>query len=306
MKVLVTGVYGFIGFSTAKRLLEMGHEVVGVERISNSVSEKNERIRLLKDQPGFSVCDLDMSDFNATKNTLMKLDFDLVLHLAGQYSKPYSEETMIRFVDGNVRTWVHLMHIAQLKKIPRVVYASSTHVPLTGYPTNMYGATLAFRDIASKTYNAMGVKTVAIRYSTTYGPYMRDDSPPAQIMKKIHKKKQIDLESGAFGGSYAWVNIADAVEITIRALFNDLDTDHVQITALANEAPQNLGTCIDLVEKFSGLKAVTKGVRPSLPEPKIPQAQLDLIKDTFGFVPKVGIVEGMREYVAWYMQAAKC
>jgi UDP-glucuronate 4-epimerase len=305
VKVLVTGVYGFIGFSVAQRLLELGHEVIGIERITNSKSEKNARIKILHGKPGFSVYDLDLSDFEATKRLLMAINFHAVLHLAGQYSKPYTEETMLRFIDGNIRTWTHLMHIAHLKKIPRVVYATSTHVPLSGYPTNMYGATLMFREIASKTYNDMGINTVAIRYATTYGPYMRADSPPAQIMEKIYTKKEIDLESGAFGGSYSWVHIDDAVEITIRALFRKLPKEHIQITALANELPQNLETCVRLIESYSGIKAVTKGKYPELQIPKLPIEQITQLKEVFDYVPKVNIRDGMKSYVDWYLHEGK-
>lgn len=305
MKILVTGVYGFIGFSVARRLLDLGHEVIGIERITNSKSEKTERIKLLEGRAGFTVYDSDLSNFNKTKELLMALDFDLVLHLAGQYSVPYSEDAVLSFVDGNVRSWVHIMHIAHLKKIKRVVYASSTHVPESEDPANMYGATLKFREIASRTYNGMGIQTVAIRYSTTYGPYMRADSPQAQIMKLVYHQKEINLESGAFSGAYSWVHISDAVEITIRALLNEVKTDHVIVTAVANEESQSLRRCLQLVEEYSGKKAVTKGNYPEIPDGRKPEKQLAELKEQFGYVPQVDARTGIKEYVDWYLSEGK-
>lgn len=305
MKVLVTGVYGFIGFSVAMRLLGLGHEVVGIEKLSNAISEKSARQKILEWQDGIRVYDLDMSDFERTKKLLLSLDFDCILHLAGQYSKPYSEDMLLRFIDGNIRTWAHLMHIATLKKIPRVVYATSTHVPLVGYPTNMYGATLMFREIASKTYNDMGIQTVAIRYSTTYGPFMRADSPPAQMMKKVFRKIPVDAMSSSFAGAYSWVYIADAVELTIRALTHELPTDHVQITAMANELPQNLATCLRLIEKYSGMQAIIRGEFPALKTPKLPEKQLEEMKRIFDFVPEWTLERGIEEYVRWYLADGK-
>lgn len=302
MRVLVTGVYGFIGFSVARRLLELGHEVIGIERISNSISEKEARIKILHGQPGFSVYDLDLSDFEATKKLLMTINFHAVLHLAGQYSKPYTEETMLRFIDGNIRTWTHIMHIAHLKKILRVVYATSTHVPLSGYPTNMYGATLMFREIASKTYNNMGIKTVSIRYATTYGPYMRIDSPPAVAMATIYKNKIIDLNEKPFTGLYELVHIDDAVELTIKALFHKIDKDHTQITAVSNEPPQTLITGAKLIKEFSGINFKIKGTPSKTERTTLPEVQLTEMKEIFDFIPKVNFRDGMKTYVDWYMK----
>lgn len=305
MKVLVTGVYGFIGFSVARRLLELGHEVIGIERITNSKSEKKERIKLLEGRACFTVYDLDLSNFKKTKELLMALDFEIVLHLAGQYSVPYSEDAVLSFVDGNVRSWVHIMHIAHLKRVKRVVYASSTHVPESEDPTNMYGATLKFREIASRTYNGMGIQTVAIRYSTTYGPYMRTDSPQAQIMKLIYHQKEINLESGAFGGAYSWVHITDAVEITIRALLNELKSDHVRVTAVANEEAQCLRRCVELIEEYTGKKAITKGAYPSVSPGKKPEKKLAEIKENLDYVPQIDSGTGIKEYVNWYLAEKK-
>lgn len=302
MKVLVTGVYGFIGFSVARRLLELGHEVIGIERITNSKSEKSARIKILYGQPGFSVYDLDLSDFEATKKTLMSLDFDLILHLAGQYSKKYSEDVMLSFIDGNIRSWTHIMHIALLKKIPRVVYATSVNVPLFGYPKHMYGATLMFREIASKTYNNMGIKTVAIRYGTTYGPYMRADSPPAVAMAKIYKNKIVDLNEKPFLSLYELVYIDDAVELTIRALFYKTDKDHIQITAVSNEPPQTLITVAKLIEEFSDIEFKIKGSPLKIEKGKLPEKQLEEMKKIFDFVPKVNFINGMKTYVSWYLK----
>lgn len=301
MKILVTGVYGFIGFSVARRLLDLGHEVIGIERITNSKSEKTERIKLLEGRAGFTVYDIDLSNFKKTKELLMHLDFDRVLHLAGQYSVPYSEDAVLSFVDGNIKSWVHIMHIAYLKGVNRVVYASSTHVPENEEPTNMYGASLKFREIASRTYNGMGIQTVAIRYSTTYGPYMRADSPQAQIMKLIYHQKEINLESGAFGGAYSWIHITDAVEITIRALLNELKSYHVRLTAVANEEAQCLRRCVELVEEYTGKKALAKGKYPDIMEGTKPEKQLAEIKEELDYVPQIDSRTGIKEYVEWYL-----
>ena len=305
MKILVTGVYGFIGFSVARKLLDMGHEVIGLERITNSKSEKTERIKLLEGRLGFSVYDIDLSNFKKTKELLMSIDFDIILHLAGQYSVPYSEDAVLNFVDGNIRSWVHIMHITHIKGVKRVVYASSTHVPENEEQKNMDGETLKYREMASRTNNGMGIQTVAIRYSTTYGPYMRADSPQAQIMKLVYHHKEINLESGAFGGAYSWVHISDAVEITIRALFCELKSDHVKVTAVANEEAQSLRRCVELIEEYSGKKAITKGRYPNIPEGRKPEKQLAELKEQLDYIPRIDSRTGIKEYVDWYLAEKK-
>ena len=305
MTVLVTGVYGFIGFSVAKKLLEQGHTVIGLERLSNAISEKKPRQAILEKQKNFKVFDIDLTNFQATKNLLIPLKFDTIVHLAGQYSKAYSEEIMLRFIDGNVRTWMHLMHIAYMKGIKRVVYASSTFVPPTGITTSMYGATLMFREIASPTYNKMGIETVAIRYSTTYGPYMRADSPAAQVMSKIYKKRPINAEGGGFGNAYSWVYIDDAVEITLRSLTYSLPTQHVCVTACANDTARDLETCTHLIEQYSGIPAIIQGTYPPIGIQKKPHAQLEELQTILQYNPAITLPEGIKDYVSWYLKTGK-
>lgn len=300
MKVLVTGCYGFIGYSVTHALLNQGHSVIGVDRVANAISEKGPRIASLKKAKGFTFLDADLSAFGPMRAALLKADFDSIVHLAGQYSKPYTEDVMIRYLEGNVLGWTYLMHVAHLKGIRRVVYASSTHVPAVGEPTNLYGATLKYREIASPTFNGMGIETVAIRYSMTYGPYMRADSPPAQIMRKLHKGQEINVDGEQFRYGYAWIYIDDAVELTIRALTAELPTPHVTLTAVADDYAQDLGTCVRNLEKATGIKANIKGKYQTVPAHK-PEAEIEANWHALKYRPTVKAEEGLKRYGEWYL-----
>jgi len=299
MTVLVTGCFGFIGFSVSKRLLELGHKVIGVDKVSNAVSEKAARIAILKKQPNFNFLDLDLSELGPIRAALLKLDFDYVIHLAGQYSKTYTEEVMVRYLQGNVLTWTYLMHIAHLKNIKRVVYASSTHVPSSGKPTNLYGATLAYREIAAPTFNLMGVETVAIRYSMTYGPYMREDSPPAQVLKYVRAGKIVDLNDDRYTFPYSWVYIDDAVTMTILALTAKLPESHVTLTAVADDRVQTLADCVRYIQEFGKFSVKLSGPTSDYNSFAKPQKELDEIKNILDYVPAVDAREGMRRYLEW-------
>src|SRR5579871_3559895 len=87
MSILVTGVAGFIGFHTAKALLERGDRVIGVDNLNAYYDPRLKEARLaeLRDRPGFSFARLDIADREAVF-ALVAANSDLtgIIHLAAQ------------------------------------------------------------------------------------------------------------------------------------------------------------------------------------------------------------------------------
>ena len=92
MKILVTGVAGFIGMHSAKKLLDEGHEIIGIDNLNDyyDVSLKEDRLQTLKDYKNFRFLKLDIKDQKDLLNLFKKESPQRVLHLAAQAGVRYS------------------------------------------------------------------------------------------------------------------------------------------------------------------------------------------------------------------------
>src|SRR6266536_936297 len=128
MDIFIIGVVGFIGHATAMRLLRDGHTVYGIDKPRDLRADKGPRLDELERQEMFNLVHADLANYDEARAAIINLPFDVMIHLAGQYSVGYSSKNLQAFIDGNLRSYLHVMDIAREKGIKRVIYASSTFV----------------------------------------------------------------------------------------------------------------------------------------------------------------------------------
>jgi UDP-glucuronate 4-epimerase len=298
--VLITGVYGFIGFSVALRLLKEGAIVYGIDKVEDAISPKKPRIQALTKFPNFHFHDVNLTNFEQTRTLLSMLRFDHIIHLAGQYSVTYNTKNMLSFIDGNVRSYMHIMDCAQKKGINRVLYASSTYVT-DNIPTSLYGATLEFRERAANVYSStFGIETVGLRFGSTYGPYVRPDTGIYIIAKKLWEGEPINVESGGFNRKVSFLYIGDAVEVILRLLDSPLPRKYNIFTLIANDQPRDLGEILTLLEKYGGKEAKRIGAYSPEPSRDACRDKIDPLRAVINYVPQTPLEEGMKKFVEWF------
>ena len=130
MKVLVTGVAGFIGFSVAHKLLARGDEVIGIDNLNDyyDVELKRARLKQLEPLPGFQFIRLDIADREAITDLFAQNPFQRIVHLAAQAGVRYSLENPHSYVDSNVVGFVNLLEATRHSGIEHFLYASSSSV----------------------------------------------------------------------------------------------------------------------------------------------------------------------------------
>src|SRR6266571_7936684 len=103
MKILVTGVAGFIGFHTAAALLDRGDEVLGLDNLNDyyDVSLKQARLARLTPRAGFRFVRMDLAARAGVASLFAREHFDRVVHLAAQAGVRYSLENPFAYVDSN-------------------------------------------------------------------------------------------------------------------------------------------------------------------------------------------------------------
>ncbi|MFE4543454.1 NAD-dependent epimerase/dehydratase family protein [Arthrobacter sp. NPDC056727] len=188
MKSLITGVAGFIGSKLASKLLEAGHEVIGLDSFSDYYDERLKRQNLanISDSDKFSFVSGDL--LNVDLNELLR-DVEYIFHQAGQpgVRKSWGDEFRI-YSEANILATQRLLEAAKASgDLKRFVYASSSSIygDAETFPTlesalpnpiSPYGVSkLAAEHLVTLYGRNFDVPTTSLRYFTVYGPGQRPD-----------------------------------------------------------------------------------------------------------------------------------
>nr|WP_324073110.1 SDR family NAD(P)-dependent oxidoreductase [Klebsiella pneumoniae] len=197
MKFLVTGAAGFIGFHIAQRLLNEGHDVVGIDNMNDyyDVSLKQARLDRLA-SPAFHFQQLDLADREGMAKLFAAEQFDRVIHLAAQAGVRYSLENPYAYADANLMGYLNILEGCRHTKVKHLVYASSSSVyglnrkmPFStedsvDHPVSLYAATKKANELMAHTYSHLyGIPTTGLRFFTVYGPWGRPD----MALFKVHE-----------------------------------------------------------------------------------------------------------------------
>ena len=192
MRVLITGVAGFIGSTLALRLLARGDSVVGIDNLNDyyQVSLKEDRLKRIREAGGnrFAFHKLDFADMAALDGALRGEEFDRIVHLGAQAGVRYSLENPQAYVSANLAGHVNMLEIARHRKVEHMVYASSssvyggnTQLPFSvedrvDHPVSLYAATKRADELMSETYaHLFRLPLTGLRFFTVYGPWGRPD-----------------------------------------------------------------------------------------------------------------------------------
>ncbi|HHR6045602.1 TPA: SDR family NAD(P)-dependent oxidoreductase, partial [Providencia alcalifaciens] len=188
MKYLVTGSAGFIGFRLCQRLLENGHEVVGIDNMNAYYDQglKQSRLHILEQYPQFRFIPLDITDREKVLVLCTQENFDRVIHLAAQAGVRYSLQNPFAYADSNLNGHLAILEGCRQAKVKHLVYASSSSVygvtdkmPFTtdmptDHPVSLYAATKKANELMAHSYSHLyQLPTTGLRFFTVYGPWGR-------------------------------------------------------------------------------------------------------------------------------------
>jgi UDP-glucuronate 4-epimerase len=229
MKILVTGVAGFIGMHCARRLLDRGDEVLGIDNLSAyySVQLKKDRLARLQ-HPKFAFRELDIADADALGREFGKPD--LVLHLAAQAGVRYSTENPGAYIQSNLVGFANLLECCRRSPPQHLVFASSSSVyganrelpwsesQSVDRPVSLYAATKKSNELLAHAYSHLyGLHATGLRYFTVYGPWGRPDMSPMLFATAITQGKPIHVfNNGDMQRDFTYID--DIVEGTLRVL----------------------------------------------------------------------------------------
>jgi UDP-glucuronate 4-epimerase len=330
MKVLVTGAAGFIGFHTAKQLLERGETVVGLDNFNDyyDVSLKEARAALLEPHENFRMARIGLEDRAAVEALFAEEGFGKVVHLAAQAGVRYSLENPHSYIDSNIVGTLHILEGCRHHEVEHLVYASSSSVyganttmPFSihqnvDHPLALYGATKKANELMAHTYsNLYGLPTTGLRFFTVYGPWGRPDMALFLFTKNIIAGKPIDVFNyGNHRRDFTYID--DIVEGVIRTMDHtagpnpnwdpaqpDPGTSRApyRIYNIGNQQPVELMHYIEVLEECLGRKAEKKLL--PMQDGDVPDTWADTedLAADVGYQPSTPVEAGIRNFVDWYV-----
>ena len=293
MKILVTGAAGFIGYHTARALLNRGDEVVGLDNLNEyyDVTLKQARLKQLEGNPRFRFVKLDVADRTGMTALFEREKFPRVIHLAAQAGVRYSLTNPDAYIDSNVVGFMNVLEGCRHSGVEHLVYASTssvyganTKMPFSvhqnvDHPLSMYAATKKANELMAHTYSYLhGLPTTGLRFFTVYGPFGRPDMALFLFTRNILAGKPIDVFNyGNHRRDFTYVD--DIVEGVIRAsdrvakanpTWNGDQPDPASSRApyriynIGNNQPTELMRYIEVIEAELGRKAI-KNMLPMQP-----------------------------------------
>jgi len=311
VKVLVTGVAGFIGMHSATRLLERGDEVVGIDNFSPyySVELKQARLARLEGKRGFRFSRLDIADFPALKKIFESEKPEAVLHLAAQPGVRYSLENPAVYVQTNLVGFANLLECCRAHPPRNLVFASSSSVYGTSQklpwsesdnvdrPISLYAATKKSNELMAHVYSHLfGLPATGLRYFTVYGPWGRPDMSPVLFARAISEGRPIPVfNHGDMQRDFTYVD--DIVEGTLRVLARPAP---YEIYNIGNHAPVGLLAYIAALERALGKKAKLE-MKPMQPgDVKATYADTTALQRAVGFSPSTPLETGLARFAEWF------
>ena len=311
MKYLITGAAGFIGYHTAKRLLENNNEIIGIDNINDfyDINLKNARLKELSKHENFNFYNTDLTNKSDVLNLQNENKIDAVIHLAAYAGVRTSLSDPWAYQENNVTATLNLLELCKISSIKNFTLASTSSVygdlkdkkssnetdkttPISPYAYSK----LAAEEICKFFSDTYSINISILRYFTVYGPSGRPDMSILKFMHKIFNEKPITIY-GDGSQKRDFTYITDICEGT----FSSSSLDGFNILNLGRSDSVNLMKVVELIQDIVG-KPANIEFKPNHPlDVNRTSADISNAKRLIQWTPKVSIQSGLKKTYDWYV-----
>jgi UDP-glucuronate 4-epimerase len=311
MKVLVTGVAGFIGYHVAARLLKDGARVLGIDNLNSYYDPRLKQSRLaLLEHARFSFAQMDISNRAAMESLFTREKLSLIIHLAAQAGVRHSIDHPHDYVKSNITGFLNVLEGCRRGGIKHLIYASSSSVyggnrkvpfstgDCVDHPVSLYAATKKANELMAHSYGHLfGIPTTGLRFFTVYGPWGRPDMAPYKFARAIARGEPVDIFNyGRMRRDFTYID--DVVEGVVRLARQP--PQGYRIFNVGNSMPVGLMDFVHALENAFGRRA-RRRFRPMQAGDVIAtHADVSALFDTTGFQPSTSLGAGIAKFVEWY------
>ena len=333
--ILITGAAGFIGAFLAKRLLDGGAEVIGVDNLSDyyDVRLKETRLDMLRKYKGFTFCKMNIADKDAVMSLFEKYGPAIAVNLAAQAGVRYSIENPDAYIESNILGFFNILEACRRYPVEHLVYASSSSVygankkvPFStedkvDNPVSLYAATKKSNELMAHCYSKLyNIPSTGLRFFTVYGPMGRPDMAYFGFTNKLRNGEKIKIFNyGNCKRDFTYVD--DIVEGVIKVMNrppkkavgeDGLPIPPYAVYNIGNSNPENLLEFVDILQQ----ELIRAGVLPEdydfeahkelVPmqpgDVPVTYADTSALERDFGYKPCTPLRDGLRKFAEWYKE----
>lgn len=307
MKVLVTGVAGFIGSHVAEALLARGDTVTGVDCFLDyyprAVKERN--LAGPRSHASFEFVEADL----ATAELAPLTDgCDAVIHLAAQAGVRASWGQDFRiYVDSNIHATQRLLEACARPNPPRFVYSSSSSIygdapdlptveTTLPRPISPYGVSkLAAEHLCRLYTQASGIPTISLRYFTVYGPRQRPDMAFHRFLRAQLEGKELQLyDDGEQTRDFTFVG--DAVAANVLAIEHGVPGSAYNI---GGGSRVSVNDVLKIIGELTGREPAVRRLEKQRGDVRDTHAAANAARDELRWTPKTALREGLAAELEW-------
>lgn len=317
MKILITGVAGFIGFHLAQKLLREKKIVIGIDNLNNyyDVNLKKNRLKKLSKFKNFLFFKVDISSYKNTEKVFKKYNIKVIINLAAQAGVSQSLIEPRNYLNSNIVGFFNILELAKKYKIKKILYASSSSVygnqngsfketHNTDKPLQFYAVTKKTNELMAHSYHHLhNISFIGLRFFTAYGPWGRPDMALYKFSNEIKSNKDIILfNKGNYLRDFTYIDdIIEGLLGCLNFLIKKSKNKKIyKIFNIGRGKPIKVIKYLKLIEKNLGKKAnvLLKDKRKT--DANITHASLYEINKHLKYSPKINIEEGIFKFINWY------
>ena len=324
MKILITGVAGFIGYHLAKSLINADYDIVGIDNLNSyyDLDLKKARLAYLK-KIKLSFYEVDICNQKKLKNIFSKNSFDVIIHLAAQAGVRYSIENPEEYIQSNINGFFNILELSRNNSIKHFIFASSSSIygenenpsfeetQITDSPKNLYAASKKSNELISYSYSSLfKLPCTGLRFFTVYGPWGRPDMAYFKFVKNIYDEKPIEIfGQGKMYRDFTYID--DIVDGILKILNNGPPIQNAKNNKILNNTPweiYNLGNnksvslekFVKTIELLTAKKATKIYLDFQPGDMKSTLANISKAQNKLNFNPQTSIEDGLFRFIEWY------
>ncbi|MFD2206829.1 NAD-dependent epimerase [Kiloniella antarctica] len=327
---VITGTAGFIGYHLADLLLTQGHQVVGIDIVSDyyEVSLKEARLANLKKFDGFVEKRIDLADWDAVEAVFKEHNPEICVNLAAQAGVRYSLENPRAYLRSNVDGFLNILEACRHYPVEHLVYASTssayganTSMPFkvsesAEHPLTLYATTKKSNELMAHTYSHLfRFPSTGMRFFTVYGPWGRPDMALFMFTKDILAGRPINVfNNGDMKRDFTYVkdivqgisklaDVPPSIDTDWDATNPNPNTSGVapyRVVNIGNSRCEKLMRYIEILEEKLGIKADYNMLPMQDGDVPATWADVSELTEITGYAPSITIEEGIGHFVDWY------
>lgn len=316
MKILVTGVAGFIGSNLAEDLIKQGYSVTGIDNFDSFYDEKIKKnnISVLEKSTQFILHKIDLLEKEKVSQIISEGSYDLVIHLAAKAGVRPSIVNPVGYFKTNLEGTLNLLEAMKAANLKKLIFASSSSVygnnekvPFSendnvDFPISPYAASKKAGELLCHTYHHLfDFDIFCLRFFTVYGQRQRPDLAIHKFTKALLNNEEIPFYGdGSSRRDYTHINdIVQGIKLSVQKLKG------FEIINLGESQTTSLSDLLAMLEKYTGKKARLKQLPFQPGDVQQTFADISKAKKLLGYNPSVSMEQGLQSFVKWYTDFAK-